>query len=497
VCQIPIQIGYNLEQNIVKGRVIVAMLASKAMDTGRKEAERLHLILLSGGSGKRLWPLSNGVRAKQFLKLLRADDGSMESMAQRVCRQLTGTQGIAWDSVTVVAGAAQKDQLSMQLPKSIDIIIEPERRDTFPAISYAVSQLFDRGSIARDDAIAVIPVDPFVEPQFFDRIALIESEIATTGADIVLLGNKPFEATEKFGYIIVKEEADKAAGCESLPVVGFKEKPQALEAQELIKNGALWNCGVFGMKAGYILDFLEGKHGIKKFDPHYMANAFKTLPKISFDYEVVERARNIRVIEYAGNWKDLGTWESLTEEMSEFSLGDVIKDDISTETHVLNELEIPVAVLGAKNFVIVAGNDGILVASKNDAYRLKELVADFDVRPMHEKKRWGEYLVLCRTSSGAGGTLTKKLILHAGKQISYQIHNHRKEIWTVLSGEGVLYLEGEKRKVFCGDTITIEAGIRHGLHALTEMEVVEVQFGRPLVEDDIVRVELEWDPETI
>jgi mannose-1-phosphate guanylyltransferase len=459
-----------------------------------EEMSRLHLILLSGGSGKRLWPLSNGVRSKQFLKLLRADDGSLESMAQRVCRQLGGTSGIEWDSVTVVAGAAQKDQLTMQLPEFINIIIEPERRDTFPAISYAISQLFDCGCVAEDDTIAVIPVDPFVEPQFFDSIALIEDEISTTHADIILIGNRPSEATEKFGYIIVGEEAKTTPRSESLPVLGFKEKPPSLEAQELIADGALWNCGVFGMKVGYVLDFLKEKYNIKKFDSEYMSNAFRTLPKISFDYEVVESAQNIRVIEYVGKWKDLGTWESLTEEMNELSIGDVIKDDTCVQTHILNELEIPVAVLGAKNFVVVAGNDGILVSSKSEAYRLKEVMADIDARPMHEKKRWGEYLVLCRTDLGESDTLTKKLTIKAGKQISYQVHNHRKEIWTILNGEGVLYLEGEKRLVSRGDAVTIDVGLKHGLHALTDLEVVEVQFGNPLVEEDIVRLQLEWDP---
>jgi mannose-1-phosphate guanylyltransferase len=113
---------------------------------------------------------------------------------------------------------------------------------------------------------------------------------------------------------------------------------------------------------------------------------------------------------------------------------------------------------------------------------------------MHEKKRCGEYHVLNRTDSVTGDTLTKKLTINEGRQISYQVHDHRKEIWTIVEGEGILYLDGKKQKVGCGDVATIEAGVKHGLHALTDLSVIEVQFGKPLLEEDIIRVELEWSP---
>ena len=454
----------------------------------------MHLVLLSGGSGKRLWPLSNGVRSKQFLNILRADDGSTESMVQRICRQFPGEKGdLKWDSVTVVAGAAQSDQLQMQLDEEVNILIEPDRRDTFPAISFAAAWLHSEQGVKEDEAIAIMPVDPFVEASYFNRINLIEQELKETDADIVLLGSTPTYPTEKFGYIIPHEgEDNEKKGLESLTVEGFREKPQTEDALELIKKGALWNCGVFGMKLGYILNILKKEYGIAQFDKRYMTKAFTTLPKTSFDYAVVESAKNIRVIKYEGSWKDLGTWESLTEEMSDAVIGNVITDESTLHSHIINELDIPTVTMGIKNCVVVVGHDGVLVADKAETEKLKETISSIDSRPMYEKKRWGEYFVLNISSTNDGDTLTKKLVLHEGKQISYQYHNKRSEVWTITQGKATVLLNGETHELTVGDTVSFKAGDKHGLYAETYLELIETQFGRPLVEEDIVRLEMDW-----
>ena len=456
----------------------------------------MHLILLSGGSGKRLWPLSNGARSKQFLKILRSDDGSSESMVQRICRQLSGAGGdLKWDSVTVVAGAVQSDQLHMQLYDDVNILIEPERRDTFPAISYAAAWLYNEKGVSEDEAVAIMPVDPFVEEYYFDRIALIERELELTGANIVLLGSKPAYPTEKFGYIIKKTMEQEIDALESVPVAGFKEKPSINEASELIEKGALWNCGIFGMKLKYILEILKNDYGIKQFDDVYMKKAFATLPKTSFDYAVVESAKDVRVIEYSGSWKDLGTWEALTEEMNSAVVGNVIVDGATVHSHIINELNTPVVAMGIKNSVVIASPDGILVADKSVTDKLKETIASVDARPMYEKKRWGEYFVYNHSEENDGNTLVKKLHLEKDKQISYQYHNHRSEVWTIIRGEGIVYLDGEKIHVVVGETISISSGMKHGIYAVEDLDVIEIQFGAPLVEDDVVRLEMDWAPQ--
>ena len=454
----------------------------------------MHLVFLSGGSGKRLWPLSNGVRSKQFLNILRADDGSTESMVQRICRQYSGENGdLRWDSVTVVAGAAQSDQLHMQLSEEVNVLVEPERRDTFPAISYAAAWLYSELGVKEDETIIAMPVDPFVEPHYFNRIALMERELKITDAEILLLGSKPTYPTEKFGYIIPHDggKSDNNSS-ESVAVKGFKEKPQTKEASDLIRKGALWNCGIFGMKLGYILNILKSDYGIKKFDIKYMRRAFSTLPKTSFDYAVVESAKKIRVIKYEGSWKDLGTWEALTEEMSDAVIGNVITDESTLHSHIINELNIPVVTMGIKNSVVVVSHDGILVADKGETEKLKDTISFLDSRPMYERKRWGEYFVLNISSTKEGDTLTKKLVLNEGKQISYQYHNKRSEVWTITRGKAIIILNDEKMEISAGETISFKTGDKHGLYAITNLELIETQFGRPLVEEDVIRLEMDW-----
>jgi mannose-1-phosphate guanylyltransferase len=406
-------------------------------------------------------------------------------MVQRVYRQLREVGG--WDSITVAAGASQRDQLGLQLGDEVNIVIEPERRDTFPAIALACSYLHSERGVGLDEAIAVLPVDPFVELDYFKNISRFEELIRKDQRGLVLMGATPIIPSEKYGYIIPRTKEDISE------VEYFKEKPDTKTAQDLIEKGALWNCGVFGLQIGYIAEILNEKYGIGKLDYKNILDRFGSLTKTSFDYEVVERADKITVLRYEGQWKDLGTWETLTEEM-EFSVAGKARADEGCENiHVVNELEIPIITMGIKNAVVVASRDGILVAEKGETMKLKDFINDFTSRPMHEKKRWGEYEVIEHTVYEDGTeALTKKLFLFKGRQISYQYHHHRKEIWTILKGEGLLYLDGEMVKVTAGDVVKISEGQKHAMKALTDIEIIEVQLGKPLIEEDIVRLEMKW-----
>lgn len=243
----------------------------------------MHLILLSGGSGKRLWPLSNDIRSKQFLKVLpgeldkKTGGTVLESMVQRVYRQLSQVGG--WQSITVAAGNSQRDQLELQLGKSVNVVIEPERRDTFPAIALACSYIYDRCNVGRDEAIAVLPVDAFVENTYFEKISEMENVINNTDANLVLLGAKPLFPSEKYGYIVPSNNQDKEC---SFAVKEFKEKPTVDEASKLLEQGALWNCGVFGLRLGYVLDILKDKYDITDYTFTSMEKNFMKLNKTSF-----------------------------------------------------------------------------------------------------------------------------------------------------------------------------------------------------------------------
>jgi mannose-1-phosphate guanylyltransferase len=430
------------------------------------------------------------VRAKQFLKLLRAEDGGLESMAQRVWRQIDAAgRGKPWDSITVAAGTSQIDQLRLQLGEDVDVVAEPERRDTFPAIALACAYLKSEKGAKDGDAVGVLPVDSYVEDGFFRRVAEIEGELLETGADLILLGAKPTRPSSKYGYVVPRGGEGAHGGSEE--VRRFKEKPDMDEARALIDEGALWNCGVFGLRLGYVLDILRDNHGVRDTGFQAVRDSFTALRKTSFDYEVVEKAKNIRVLRYEGDWKDLGTWETFTEEI-DAAWGPTALEECEN-THVVNELNIPVAALGMKNAVIVAGYDGILVAEKGETYKLKEAVAEIQGRTMYEERRWGSYKVLEYDRTGGVEALTKRLTLAAGKRTSYQYHRCRKEVWTIIGGEGVLYLDGEKRRVKAGDVVTIGVGARHGIAAEERLEIIEVQIGLPLIEEDIVHLEYDWE----
>lgn len=447
----------------------------------------MKLILLSGGSGKRLWPLSNDARSKQFLKVLRNERGQMQSMVQRVWSQL-GSTGLREASYIATANS-QADMIQNQLGSEVKLIVEPERRDTFPAIALASTYLYSVEGVGLDEVVAVLPVDPYVEKPFFERIKGLEEVLLESGADLALMGVAPTYPSEKYGYIV---PADTQRQQEHMKVSHFREKPNAEQARELIQEQALWNCGVFAFKLGFILQKIQ-KLGLT---PEYEAlrEGYSKLPKISFDYEVAEKTENIVALRYDGAWKDLGTWNTLTEEMSGELIGNGIISEDSQNTHLVNELDIPVTVLGLSNIVVAASPDGILVADKTASPRIKEIVSGINNRPMYEERRWGWYKALEHMKYDDGTeVLTKRISLNPGKNLSYQYHHLRSEVWTLIRGEGELALDGMLYSVRAGDVLRIPQGVKHALKAVTELEFIEVQTGEELVEEDIIRVCQGWD----
>lgn len=444
----------------------------------------MKIILLSGGSGKRLWPLSNDARSKQFLRLLTRPDGEPESMIQRVVRQIKDA-GLT-DDIVVATGINQKDAIESQLGDALSIVTEPCRRDTFPAIVLACSYLASKGTPA-DEPVIVMPCDSYTEAQYFKVIGRMAHAVSDGVADLVLMGIRPTYPSAKYGYIV---PAEKAEGDGAQPVKRFTEKPDVPTAENLIAEGAFWNGGVFAFRLGYLSDIAA--RVMPGMDFKALRNNYATLPKISFDYEVVEKATSVAVMPYAGQWKDLGTWNTLTDELEQPFHGNVVVEDCGN-SYVINELEIPVVAIGAKSMVIAASPDGILVSELAKSENLKHLVDGLGKRPMYEERRWGEYKVIDYIEFKDGNcALTKQLTLRPGCSISYQRHSYRTETWTFINGEGELVLNGERRTVKAGDVITIGSGEMHALRATTPLTFIEVQQGTSLVEDDIERFDFEW-----
>lgn len=450
----------------------------------------MKLVLLSGGSGKRLWPLSNDVRSKQFLKMLRNPEGEMESMVQRIWRQLDSNQ--LTDEVYISTSKSQADLIQSQLGTDVQLIIEPESRDTFPSIALAATYLHSELGVGLSEVITVMPVDPYVEEPFFAKVKQLEDTIIKSGSDLALIGVTPTYPSTKYGYIIPRNEEGDKQSYSYQTVCSFKEKPSEEQAMRFLEQHALWNCGVFAFRLGYIIHLLKEKGWPTQYDR--IMQQYRNLPKISFDYEVVEKAGHVVVISYERNWKDLGTWNTLTEEMDVKLVGRGFLDEDCANTHVINELDLPVAVIGVSDMVVAVSPDGILVSDKAKSHLVKNLMKDMDQRPMFEERRWGWYHVLnYQKIHEKEEMLTKRLHIHTGKNLSYQYHQQRSEVWVIVAGEGEFVLNDRLSHVGPGDVLQIPVGAKHGIKAIKDIDIIEVQMGSKLEEEDIIRLFMSWE----
>lgn len=437
----------------------------------------MNIVLLSGGSGKRLWPLSNDIRSKQFIKIFKGADGDYESMLQRVYRQIRTVDAVA--PITVATSKTQVSAICNQLGDNVSISVEPCRRDTFPAIVLAICYLHDVLKISAEEAVVICPVDPYVENEYFAALQELSKLAEQEEIGLVLLGITPTYPSEKYGYILPETDADVSK------VNTFKEKPDEKAAAEYISNGALWNGGVFACKLKYVL---QKAHELLDFTDYYDLYAkYETLEKISFDYAVVEQEKQIKVLRFAGAWKDLGTWNTLTEAMEEQAVGKAIMNEKCQNVHVMNELDVPVLCMGLKDMVVAASPDGILVAEKAQSSYIKPFVDAIDQQVMFAEKSWGSFRVL----DIGENSLTIKVTLKAGNKMNYHSHERRDEVWTIISGNGRTIVDGMEEQVTAGDVITMQAGCRHTIIADSQLEVMEVQLGREISVHDKQKFELE------
>ena len=437
----------------------------------------MNIVLLSGGSGKRLWPLSNDVRSKQFIKIFKKEDGTLESMVQRVYGQIRKVDPQA--TVTIATSKSQVSAIHNQLGQDVGVCVEPCRRDTFPAIALATAYLHDVKGISLDESVVVCPVDPYVEDDYFRAVEQLGQQALKGEANLVLMGIQPTYPSEKYGYIIPRTQ-DAVSEVET-----FKEKPDAETAQKYIDQGALWNGGVFAYKVGYLLD--KAHQLIDFTDYQDLFDKYETLEKISFDYAVVEKEDKIQVMRFAGQWKDLGTWNTLTEAMEDHCIGEGMMNETCQNVHVINELSVPILCMGLKDVIVYASAEGILVSDKEQSSYIKPFVDKIDQQIMFAEKSWGSFRVLDVEDE----SLTIKVTLNAGHGMNYHSHQYRDEVWTVISGEGRTVVDGMEQKVKVGDVITMSAGCRHTVFADTELQLIEVQLGKEISVHDKQKYELE------
>ena len=438
----------------------------------------MNIVLLSGGSGKRLWPLSNDIRSKQFIKIFKQEDGTYESMVQRVYRQIKQVDADA--TVTIATSRTQVSAIHNQLGDEVGISVEPCRRDTFPAIALATAYLVDVIHVDPEEAVVVCPVDPYVEDDYFEALKGLSEQAEKGEANLVLMGIEPTYPSEKYGYIIPESAGHTAM------VKTFKEKPTADVAKEYIAQGALWNGGVFAYKLRYVMEIA---HRLIDFtDYRDLFEKYSTLTKISFDYAVVEKEKKIQVQRFAGQWKDLGTWNTLTEAMEEPVIGNGVLNDTCTGVHIVNEMDVPVLAMGLHDVVISASPEGILVSDKEQSSYIKPFVDKFEQQIMFAEKSWGSFKVIDVESE----SLTIKVTLNPGHRMNYHSHRNRDEVWVVISGQGKTVVDGKEQRVRTGDVITMSAGCRHTVMAETELKMIEVQLGEDINIRDKQKFELEY-----
>lgn len=437
----------------------------------------MNIILLSGTSGKQLWPLTNDLRSSQFIKILKNKDGSYESMFQRTCRQIRKVDPSA--RVTVAASKAQAPIIHNQMGSEVGVCIEPARKNTFSVAALAAAYLRDIEKLPEDEVVVACPVDAYVADGYFEALLEMAGIVERGQAPLALLGIVPTGPNEKYGYI-VPEDAGHVSR-----VAAFREKPGAAEAIKYMGKGALWNGGAFAFRIRYLLEKARELIGFTGYEELY--GQYPGLESISFDRAVAEKEPDILVVRYDGPWKDISTWEALGSEMAEPVMGQALYDQSCEGLHVVNELNVPILCMGLKDVVVSASAEGILVSDIGKSSGIAPFVDQMGKRVMYAEKSWGEFRVL-----DVGDTsLTVKATLNPGDRMHYHSHEHRDEVWTILSGTGRTIVDGMEEMVGPGDVITMEAGCKHTVIADTKLEIIEVQLGKEIDAHDKRKYELE------
>ena len=436
----------------------------------------MNIVLLSGGSGKRLWPLSNDIRSKQFIKIFKNGD-VYQSMVQRVYQQIKETDPNA--NITIATSKSQVSAIHNQVGLDVGISVEPCRRDTFPAIALAVAYLHDKQGMDESEAVVICPVDPFVDESYFRCVHGLHEAAERGDKDLVLMGIQPTYPSEKYGYIKPSMSADGSWG------FTFTEKPTREKAEEYIEAGALWNGGVFAFRLSYVLQKSKELLGTSSYQELY--DNYANLKKISFDYAVVENETSLEILRYSGTWKDIGTWNTLADAMEENIVGKGTIGEGSENVHVVNELDIPVLAMGLKNTIIAASPDGILVTSEDAADHIKPYVDAIDQQIMFAEKSWGSYQVI----DAEDNSITIKVTLNPDHRMNYHSHDHRDEVWTIVSGSGRTIVDGMEQLVKTGDVVTMGAGCKHMVIAGEEgLQLIEVQLGTDITVADKHKYEM-------
>lgn len=437
----------------------------------------MHSILLCGGSGQRLWPLSGRIRSKMFLKLLPAPDGDTESMIERVSRQLKHS-GLSSSALFV----AHQDQAALTrryTRNQYEVLGEPHKRGTFTAAALGALHLYSTGKARPEDTLCVAPADMYADDGFFQLFHQFPEVLTASQADLVLLGTRPTHPSDQYGYILPEGDGNGAYS----RVQSFEEKPDSIRAVELIRKQALWNCGVFAFRLGFMLNHLK-QMGLPT-EPAAFTSLYSDFPVRSFDKEVAERSSKAVVLRHDGEWRDLGSWDTLTAQLQQPVTGAGGIWGNSRNTHIVNELNLPLHVIGVPDIVAVGSPEGILIAGKQEANAIKDIMHTPSAEANYGETAWGNYTILDRTANDLGIVLTVKLALLPGHELPEMHCTHTSKRWMILSGHGEIMVNGIAVSAFAGSTYSVATGETHGIRAFTAMELLEIRMGGRSVDQPV------------
>jgi len=476
------------------------MKKSNIGKNSKRTGVNIYGAILSGGIGSRFWPLSRETTPKQLLKVV-----GEESLLRSTINRLSPL--IPADKVFIVTNPKQAELIRLHLSYdgktlSPGYIVEPFGRNTAAAIGLAAMEFYAKDPEA---IMAVLPADHIIRDGRPFRDALKAAAEAASLGHLVTFGIIPSHPETGYGYIKAKTRAlKKIDGFEVIPVEKFVEKPDIKKARQYLKHGGYyWNSGIFLWKAGRILEEME-KHlpdiyrrliDIKNGSD--MAETYKGMVSISIDHGILEKAKDIVVIAANFSWSDIGSWRSFAEILEPDKDGNIIKGrvvDIGSQNSIIFGCDRVVGAIGLKDMILVDTPDATLVCPKDRAQEVKEIVdilkkkgyTEYEFhRTVH--RPWGSYTLL---ESGAGYKI-KKICVEPHCRLSLQSHKHRSEHWVIITGIARVQRGEETVDIAINQSTYIPRGVKHRLEnpGDTPLEIIEVQSGAYLEEDDIERFE--------
>lgn len=452
----------------------------------------MKVVILAGGGGTRLFPLSRQGYPKQFLKI--GDDASL--LAQTIRRFLPL---VAETDLLIVTNQEYLHHVQAELKvcgvESAHIILEPVARNTAPAIALAVRYCIDKLGVSEDEVIVITPADHIIRPtEEFTKAVQLAANMAQKGK-IVTFGIKPDKPKTGYGYIQAGEPWEAGFKVES-----FREKPDQETAERYVHDGNYyWNSGMFGFTVGCFqaeMAALAPEIAALAAEPwKVVTENFAAMPEISIDYALAEKSQKVITIPLTTYWNDIGSWDAIYDVLDKDENGNALEGDCllvdSANSLVLGRSRL-IAGIGLEDLLVVETDDVILVAKKGESQKVKDVVTELKRRgrteaevPTTVHRPWGSYTVL-----GEGpGYKMKKIVVAPGGRLSLQMHYHRSEHWIVTGGSARVTIGEEDKMVHENESVFIPMSTKHRLEnpGRIPLEIIEVQNGKYLEEDDIVR----------